>query len=222
VNLAPRTRITGRTAIAALAVGAALVAPSAVFAAEGPEVVPTTVGSTESPANITECPVGTTFLFEDSGEETQGAITVELEYDQASKTVDFTVTGGVALHAFVKGGPAYNDYDYSPLAGVAQDDGLVAPDNGSGDAAGLSHALVCVAEAEEEEESPSEDVETPSPDGSVEGEVGTPRVEVTPPPTDAIGGEGRSSDPSMLLVLLASIAVVAGLGADRARARARR
>jgi hypothetical protein len=223
-----RTRVAGRTAIAGVLLGAALIAPTAALAAEGPEVAPMTVGSNEDPQNITECPAGTTFAFVDSGEQAADGITVELVYDAGTKTVDFVVTGGVALHAFVKGGPAYNWYDYTGLGGVAHDDGLVAPDNGSGDPAGLSHALVCVEEVEEVEEEPSEPAEEPfepadeeTPSGEVEGATGAP--DVTPPATDtaALGGE-RSGDPSMLLLALAAAAIVGGLSADRARARARR
>jgi hypothetical protein len=220
-----RTRLAGRTAIAGVLLGAALIAPAAALAAEGPEVAPMTVGSNEDPQNITECPAGTTFAFVDSGEQAADGITVELVYDAGAKTVDFAVTGGVALHAFVKGGPAYNWYDYTGLGGVAHDDGLVAPDNGSGDPAGLSHALVCVEEVEEEPSEPAEEASEPTeeetPSGEVEGATGAP--DVTPPATDTVapGGE-RSGDPSMLLLALAAAAIVGGLSADRARARARR
>jgi hypothetical protein len=216
------TRKLGWLATASL-LGAALIAPGATAAATGPEVEPTAVEG-----NITECPEGqgTTFFFEDSGSETIGDITVELTYNADAKTVDFEVEGGVAWHAFIKGGDGYNHYDYTPLGGVPADDGLVAPDNGSEGPAGLSHAVICVQPVEEESESvpveseevsdePSVSVPVESeeisnePSGSVQAETGTPEEEVTPPTTDALGATSSPSSDGWQLVLIALAAILA-------------
>ncbi len=83
-------------------------------------------------------------------------------------------------------------------------------------------------------EDPSEPVETESapvetesvpvetPDGSVEAETGTPHEGLTPPPTDTLDEGGQTSDPTTALLLIAAIALGAGLSVDRARAKARR
>jgi hypothetical protein len=77
---------------------------------------------------------------------TDSGVTVTWTYDGTTKEFGFTATGGVVLIAYVKGGDAYNEYDYSGLGGVASDGGMFAPDNASGGPAGLSHAVFCTGE----------------------------------------------------------------------------
>jgi hypothetical protein len=143
MKLTRMTRTAGWLAVAGL-LSAALIAPTATFAVMGPEVAPTTVLS----ANITSCPEGfgaTIVLNTNTTSDSAAGVTVSITYNSGPKTVDFTATGGVVWHAYIKGGNDYNWYNYTPLGGVAADDGLVAPNNASGGPAGLSHAVFCVA-----------------------------------------------------------------------------
>ena len=68
----------------------------------------------------------------------------------------------------------------------------------------------------------TESVPVETPDGSVEAETGTPHEGLTPPPTDTLDEGGQTSDPTTALLLIAAIALGAGLSVDRARAKARR
>jgi hypothetical protein len=74
--------------------------------------------------------------------------------------------------------------------------------------------------ADDPSDDPSEPVETP--EGSVEAETGTPHEGLTPPPTDTLGDGEQTSDPTTAILLIAAVALGAGLSLDRARARARR
>ena len=122
-----------------------------------------------------------------SGESTNG-VTVTLTYNSDTKAVGFTATGGVVTIAYIKGGSAYNEYNYvTDLGfGVSSDGNLFAPDNGSDGPAGLSHAVFCTGPAEQATESPS---------GSGAGATDTPAPTDTPPadtaaPTDTPAGTG--------------------------------
>ena len=140
MKLTRMTRTAGWLAVAGL-LGAAIIGPAATFAKTGPEVAPTL-----HEGNITACPSGAgSTIYVDANTTTGSAagVTVSIVYDAGTKSLDFTATGGVVMHAFIKGGDAYNDYDYTP-SGIAADDGLVAPDNASGGPAGLSHGIFCV------------------------------------------------------------------------------
>jgi hypothetical protein len=178
-------------------VTAALIAPAGAAAAA--------VTPTEHEGNITTCPEGQGATINLDDENTSGSaagVTVEIDYDAEAKSLDFTATGGVVWHAFVKGGNGYNHYNYTGLGGVASDTDLVAPNNASGGPAGLSHVVFCVVAAEESE-APS-----PTPEGSVEAETGTPST--TLPPTDGL----TTSSPTggswqLLLVAMAGILAAA-------------
>jgi len=220
-------KIRNRTglSIAGLALGAAVLAPSAVMAASVEPVF--------HEGNITACPAGYVeleFPGSESDSKTVDGITVTTTVTDGGTTLAFVAEGGVVNIAYIKGGDTYNEYDYG-MAGSAADSGLISPDNGGGNTPQISHSVFCANEVEEESSAPVESevpsesvpVETETPSGSVEAETGTPELEVTPPATDALAaGGGRSSDPTSLLILLASVALAAGLSADRARARARR
>jgi hypothetical protein len=76
---------------------------------------------------------------------TANGVTVTWTYDGTTKEFGFTATGGLVWIAYVKGGNAYNEYDYSGLGGVTSDGGMFAPDNASDGPAGLSHAVFCTS-----------------------------------------------------------------------------
>jgi hypothetical protein len=151
-----------------------------------------------------------------SGESDNG-VSVTWTYDSGTKEFGFTATGGVVAHAYVKGGNAYNDYDYTgkPGGGVASDGNMFAPDNGSDGPAGLSHAVFCTTPGDtEESEAPPP---SPSFEQSQEG--------ITECPCDTIPGTQPTSSPAdgawMLVValgvLLASIVVLTPARAKRQR-----
>lgn len=81
------------------------------------------------------------------GTSTNG-VTVHMVYGpgeggEQDNEVDFTVDNGVVTIAYIKGGNGYNSYDYTGMGGVAWDNDLYSPVNGSGNPAGLSHAVFC-------------------------------------------------------------------------------
>lgn len=142
---------------------------------------------------------------------TDNGVTVTLTYDSTTKAVGFSATGGLVLIAYIKGGDAYNEYDYTD-PGVASDGNLFAPDNASGGPAGLSHAVFCTAAAE---------TPTPTPGGGGGGESDQP----TQPPTDtAFGTSGPSgpSDGAWLLVVALGVLLASVVVLTPARAKSRR
>jgi hypothetical protein len=170
-----------------------------------------------------------------SGESTNG-VTVTMTYDSESKAVGFSASGGVVTIAYVKGGSAYNEYNYG--AGVASDGNLFAPDNASDGPAGLSHAVFCTGPAGQPNESPSgsgagdtdqpptlapsdppsdqpsDQPPTVAPTGTPAGTGNGDNDQPTQPPTNGLASNGSGpSDGAWLLVvglgvLLASIVVL--------------
>jgi hypothetical protein len=204
--------------IAAFALGLALVAPAmAATGASDQGVTPswhdgniTADGNGQSDA--ADCASGDVIETADTGGEatTDNGVTVTWTYDSDTKAVGFTATGGLVTIAYIKGGDAYNEYNYVDALGhgVSSDGNLFAPDNGSAGPAGLSHAVFCTGPGEES--TPSIEV-TPSFEQSQEAETDQP----TEPSTDTIGSTGTSApaDGAWLLVvalgvLLASIVVL--------------
>jgi hypothetical protein len=124
--------------------GAALIGPGAsgALATSGtPSVQPI-----PHEGNITECSQGTTIFIngnsgtgDDSG--SAGGVTVNVHFD-ADNTLDWNSVGGTVSIVYVKGGDAYNEYDYSPAA--TSDTGLAAPLNGGENVPDISHAVFCV------------------------------------------------------------------------------
>jgi hypothetical protein len=213
MKLTRTTRNVGWLVVAGL-LGAALIAPGGVAAGTGPEVTPTTY---EGNIKVEDCPEGTTGLYldDETTSESGGGVTVSIDYDSDAKTTDFTATGGLVMHAFIKGGDAYNHYDYSGMGGIAADDGLVAPNNSSGGPAGLSHAVFCVVETTETETTETETTETETTEtettttatGSVQST--TSKAKPTPPSTDTVVPSSPSSTTgspwSLLLVAMAAL-----------------
>ncbi|HXG25901.1 MAG TPA: hypothetical protein VNL94_03495 [Candidatus Binatia bacterium] len=156
-------------------------------------------------------------------ETTDNGVTVEWTYDDTTKEFGFTATGGVVLKAYIKGGNGYNEYDYTGMGGVTSDGGMFAPDtNNDGVPQGLSHAVFCTGEGEEETSEPSfeasEEAETdePSFEGSVE--------ELTEPPTDTLPGNATATpaDSAWLLVVALGVLLASIVVLTPARAKSRR
>jgi hypothetical protein len=156
----------------------------------------------------------------DSGgsDTTDNGVTVTWTYDGTTKAFGFTATGGLVTVAYVKGGDAYNEYDYSGKVdgGVASDGHMYAPDNGSEGPAGLSHAVFCTA-ASEPTEAPSE---APSFEASQAGETDAP----SEPNTATFGGNGTSgpADGAWLLVVALGVLLASIVVLTPARAKSRR
>jgi hypothetical protein len=91
------------------------------------------------------CPAGLTELKVDpvtAGEHSDGTldVTITLHDTEDGQTFDWTSNIGVDV-VIVKGGPNSNVYTYDPES--MGDSGLHAPENPSGDWAGLSHISFC-------------------------------------------------------------------------------
>lgn len=110
---------------------------------------PTThsVQPTYNAGNITSCPRGTT-TFVNTSDSAPGNQSVS--YSESGTTFDATVdstgtfisftTNSPSFTVYVKGGPAYDTYDYT---GTSTDAGLHSPYNPGGNIAVISHYLVC-------------------------------------------------------------------------------
>jgi hypothetical protein len=138
---------------AILAVGLALTGESALAATTantaGPATLTHDVQPTYSAGNITACPAGTTTFINtsDSGPGNQGA-----SYSHDGTTFKATVsadgiflsftTNSPSFTVYVKGGPAYDTFDYAGTA-YPSDTGLHSPYNPGGNLAAISHYLAC-------------------------------------------------------------------------------
>jgi hypothetical protein len=145
---------------------------------------------------------------------TDNGVTVEWTYDAGTKAFSFTADGGLVTIAYIKGGDAYNEYNYLDALGhgVDSDGNLFAPDNGSAGPAGLSHAVFCTSPSEEESQPPSfTNTEEPATD--------------VPSLTDTatIGSSsGGPSDSSWLLVAALGVLLASVVVMTPARAKNRR
>jgi hypothetical protein len=141
---------------------------------------------------------------------TENGVEVTWTWDGDTKEFGFTASGGLVTIAYVKGGSAYNEYDYTgfPGGGIASDGSLVAPENGSGGPAGLSHAVFCTVVVEESE--------PPSFEASEEA--------FTEPPSDAFGAKDSSgpADGAWLLVVALGVLLASIVVLTPARAKSRR
>jgi hypothetical protein len=186
----------------------------------------------------------------DSGgsDTTDNGVTVVWTYDGSTKEFGFTATGGLVTIAYVKGGNAYNEYNYVDAlgAGVSWDGGMFAPDVPGGGPAGLSHAVFCTGPGEEPSEEPSfEQSEEPKTDEPSEAPSEEPTREPSDEPseepsfeqsfedvTDApslpdtatIGGTNRTGSPAdgaWLLVVALGVLLASIVVLTPARARNR-
>ena len=102
--------------------------------------------------NITRCPAGTTTFINTSdwGNGQRGAsysddgATFVTKVDRDGIYLSFFATNSPSLTIYVKGGPAYNTYDYtSDNPAYFSDKRLHAPYNGGGQLPEIGHYLVC-------------------------------------------------------------------------------
>jgi hypothetical protein len=204
-------RRAGRTFIATLFLGAALVAPSAALATQpAPDHMVTICHRTDSDTNPY---VEETVDVASSG-HLQGGHDTKHEgpiWDASLKSQK--IEWGDIIPPYT-----YGDFSYPGQNWTDEGQAILRAD--------------CVIETPSESvpvETESVPVETESvpvetPEGSVESETGTPQEGLTPPPTDTLGEGDQTSDPTTVLLLLLALALGVGLSADHARrgARARR
>ena len=203
------TRRTGRTFIAALLFGAALAVPSAALATQpAPDHKVTICHRTDSNTN-----------------------------PYVEETVDIASSGHLkGGHDTEHEGPIWNP----TLKGDKIEWGDIIPPYTYGDfsypgqnmaAEGRRHPrrAGCVGRAAVRARAtdPSEPVETESVPVETPKAASRPRPArrhegLTPPPTDTLSDGTQTSDPTTALLLIAAIALGAGLSVDRARATARR
>jgi hypothetical protein len=148
------TRVLGALAL----VAAGTLFPSTSAFAKGP-YAPNSPGPSTSDGvtptyhagNITSCPSGTTEIINTSD---IGPGNQNVSYSQGGVTFTTTITNGTYLAftqsglgsftIYVKGGPAYDEYDYTgPFAGTTSDSGLHSPVNNGGNISTISHYVVC-------------------------------------------------------------------------------
>ena len=145
---------------------------------------------------------------------TDNGVTVDWTYDAGTKAFSFTADGGLVTIAYIKGGNAYNEYNYVDALGhgVDSDGNMFAPDNGSEGPAGLSHAVFCTSPSEEESQPPSFT--------STE----EPATDVPSEPNTATSGttSGGPSDSSWLLVAALGVLLASVVVMTPARAKSRR
>jgi hypothetical protein len=147
-----RIRVIGAVG-ATLAIGLSLTGESALAATSANTAGPPTLAHGVQPAytagNITACPAGTTTFINtsDSGPGNQSAsyshdrTTFKATVSSDGIFLSFT-TNSPSFAVYVKGGPAYDSYDYTGTA-YPSDTGLHPPYNNGGSIAAISHYLVC-------------------------------------------------------------------------------
>ncbi|HYK94671.1 MAG TPA: hypothetical protein VE011_02235 [Candidatus Dormibacteraeota bacterium] len=124
------------------------------------------------------------------------------ESGEQGNEVDFTVDNGVVTIAYIKGGNGYNEYDYG-VSGAAWDADLYSPVNGSGNPAGLSHAVFCTGPAQPSEaqsdapsfeQSQADTTSAPS-EAAPSDPVSSEAAPSEAAPSEAAASEPVSSDP---------------------------
>jgi hypothetical protein len=216
------SRRAGRTFIATLFLGAALAAPTAVLANDLHQSPPISWDDAGFQGSAGDCD-GVDLK---PGQVLWHFVHTKTDAGDLPASIDAQFgTGPVADGGQVHGGSIVMYElvtDQTTLEGASDsihNDGLL----------NLSHICSAADEASESVpvETESVPVETESvpvetPVGSVEAETGTPHEGLTPPPTDTLADGTQTSDPTTALLLIAAIALGAGLSVDRARAKARR
>jgi hypothetical protein len=119
----------------------------------GPATTTHKVQPTYNAGNITSCPQGTTTFINtsDSGPGNQSVsysekgTTFKATVDSTGTYIEFT-TNSPSFTVYVKGGPAYDTYDYTGTTthpAFSSDTGLHSPFNPGGNIATISHYLAC-------------------------------------------------------------------------------
>lgn len=169
-------------------------------------------------------------------ETSDNGVTVTWTYDADFKEFGFTATGGLVTIAYIKGGDAYNEYDYTgfPDGGVDSDGNMFAPDTlNSEDPAGLSHAIFCTVV--DEADATDEPTDEPSFEATEAGVTDEPSFSFTDeelgetdapsePNTATFGGNGTSgpADGAWLLVVALGVLLASVVVMTPARAKSRR
>lgn len=164
-----------------------------------------------------------------SGDSVNG-VHVDWTYDATTKAFGFTATGGFVSIAYVKGGDAYNEYDYTGFAdgGVTSDGNMFAPDNASDGPAGLSHAVFCTTPGEAQPtDTPAAPTATPAPPEATPtfgGDTGGESDAPSEPNTATLGGNSTSgpADGAWLLVVALGVLLASIVVLTPARAKSRR
>jgi len=119
----------------------------------GPQTTTHNVQPTYNSGNITSCPQGTTTFISTSdsvpGNESvnysEKGTTFKAAVDSTGTNIDFT-TNSPSFTVYVKGGPAYDAYDYTGTTShpaFSSDTALHSPFSPGGNIAVISHYLVC-------------------------------------------------------------------------------
>jgi len=143
-------KIFGALGGGVLVTGSFLIVPSLMQSAgatgTGTAGAPTTthhVQPTYHTGNITSCPSGTTAFLITSKSATYSTdgTYFKVTVTSTGEYLDFT-TNSSSFTVYVKGGPAYDSYDYTTTA-YSSDTGLHAPLVGNGNVPTISHYVVC-------------------------------------------------------------------------------
>jgi hypothetical protein len=133
--------------VSAIAIAQAKSKPNANTA--GPPTTTHNVQPTYNAGNITSCPQGTTTFINTSGNESVNysgkGTTFAATVDSTGTYISFT-TNSPSFTVYIKGGPAYDAYDYTGTTShpaFSSDTGLHSPYNPGGNIAVISHYLVC-------------------------------------------------------------------------------
>ena len=144
-------RVFGILGAGVLVTGSLLTLPSLVQIAgatgtptPGPPTTTHHVQPIATTGNITSCPSGTTFLVTSSpvsGTYSTGATYFDVTVTSTLKYLSFT-TDSPSFTVYVKGGNAYDTYDYTTTA-YPSDTGLHAPLVGTTNIPDISHYVIC-------------------------------------------------------------------------------
>jgi hypothetical protein len=128
-----------------------------------------------------ECPTGFAPISVPGGgaSATLGAVTINVTYNAAKTSLDFSAVGGTVAIAYVKGGPDYYEYNYG--AGVTSDTNLVAPPNGGDNTPVISHSVYCVKDGDKESEPPSAPPQSEPPSAPPQSEPPSAPPQSEPP-----------------------------------------
>ena len=204
-----------------------VVAAPAFAVHDGPLVTPTATGQSTNYDCDDLVAHGFIAGYDDedqSGDSPSGNGSDEhVSWNVTGSVVSFEADSGwLVIAVNVKGGQqGGNVYDYEPLGGVDHDNGLVPPNNPSGEPAGVSHIVFCLIETEVESESQPESVpgESESPEGSVGGGTGTPAASVPDTSTSLPGFGGPLATLIFGAILVASLGTLAYANVRAAKQR---
>lgn len=175
-----------RSLVIGLAAVAGAIGLFTVLPASAEHVAPTT-----QPGNV-PCPAGLTELKVEpvaDGTFTDGTLTVTIDVRDTADGQVFDWTSNIGVDVvIVKGGNASNIYTYVPES--LGDTGLHAPENRSGNFAGLSHISFCYDVGEEPTTTTTTTTTPPTttPPSTTTSTTAPPPTSTSTPPTSTAGG----------------------------------